>query len=121
MFTILPADDAKTAELSKREGQTRPLSAMVLTVDEAMVGHVLYRVERDRLELLCLRAPDDAYAEWLVRAALNAGVNRMAITATCSDPTLFPLLTGLGFRAVGTAYEVFIPDFFNRPCCGGEK
>ena len=121
MFTILPADDAKTALLAAKEGQALPLSAMVLTVDDAESGHVLYRVERDRLELLCLRAPDNDLAEWLVRAALNVGVNRLAITAVCSDPVLFPLLDSLGFRAVGTTYEVFIPDFFNRPCCGGGK
>ena len=121
MFTILPADDNKTAVLAQREGHTLPLSAMVLTVDDAEAGHVLYRVERDCLEILSLRAPDADYSEWLVRAALNAGVNRMAITATCSDPVLFPLLSGLGFSAVLDRYEVFIPDFFNRPCCGGEK
>ena len=121
MFTILPADDQKTALLAAKEGQVLPLSAMVLAVDDVESGHVLYRVEQDRLELLCLRAPDNDLAEWLVRAALNAGVNRLAITAVCSDPVLFPLLGNLGFGAAGTAYEVFIPDFFNRPCCGGEK
>ena len=121
MFTILPADDKTTEELAQREAQSLPLSAMVLTVDDTEAGYVLYRVERDRLEILCLRAPDADLSEWLVRAALNAGVNRLAITATCSDPVLFPLLSGLGFRAEGSRYEVFIPDFFNRPCCGGEK
>ncbi len=119
MFTILPVDEQTTAALAQREGQTLPLSAMVLTVDDAVAGHVLYRVERDRLELLCLRAPDDAFAEWLVRAALNAGVNRMAITAFCADPVWFSLLSGLGFTVCEGGYEVFIPDFFNRPCCGG--
>lgn len=121
MFTILPADDKTTEELAQREAQSLPLSAMVLTVDGAEAGHVLYRVERDRLDILCLRAPDPDLSEWLVRAALNAGVNRLAITATCSDPVLFPLLEGLGFHATGEVYEVFIPDFFNRPCCGGKK
>ncbi len=121
MFTILPANETETASLARREGQELPLSAMVLTVDETVSGHVLFRVDRDRLDILCLRAPDEFYSEWLVRAALNAGVNRLAITAPCSDPVLFPLLGGLGFRPEGAAYEVFIPDFFTRPCCGGEK
>ncbi len=121
MFTILPADDRQAAELAHREGQTMPLSAMLLTVGEDVSGHVLYRVERDRLELLCLRAPDDEYAEWLIRAALNAGVNRLAVTASCAEPTLFPLLDRLGFGAVAGGRELFIPDFFNRPCRCGEK
>lgn len=121
MFSILPADDQKTAALAQQEGRQLPLSALVLTVAEKEDGYALYRVERDCLELICLRSPDDEYAEWLVRAVLNAGVNRLAITATCSDPVLFPLLDRLGFRAQGAAMEVFIPDFFNRPCCGGGK
>ena len=121
MFSILPANETETAALAKREGQTLPLIAMILRVDDTVSGHVLFRVDRDKLELLCLRGPDDFYGEWLVRAALNAGVNRLAITAYCADPVLFPLLEGLGFHAEGATFEVFIPDFFTRPCCGGGK
>lgn len=121
MFTVLPANEAQTAELAQSEKQAMPVSAMILTVEGETSGHVLYRVERDRLELLCLRAPDDEYAEWLVRAALNAGVNRMAITAVCAEPTLFSLLDRLGFATVSNGRGLFIPDFFNRPCRCGEK
>ncbi len=121
MFSILPVDEKTTAELAQREGKELPLSAMLLRIDDVVSGHVLYRVDRDTLEILCLRAPDDEYTEWLVRAALNAGVNRLAITAVCNDPVLFPHLIRLGFTPQGSGYEVFIPHFFTRPCCGGEK
>ncbi len=116
MFTILPADEAKTAMLAQREGMTMPLSALVLTEADAETGYVLFRIERDTVELLCLRSRDDSLTEWLVRAALNAAANRCAVTAVCHDVAAFPLLERLGFVRDGADYTVFIPDFFNRPC-----
>lgn len=119
MFSILPADEQKTKKLAQREGVAQSVAAMVLTVGEEERGYVLFATERDMAEIVCLRSLDADLEEWLVRAALNAAVNRNAITATCSDPMLFPLLKRLGFEANGAKYEVFIPEFFTRPCCGG--
>lgn len=119
MFTIMPADDAKTAVLAAREKLVMPLSAFVLTVDGKEEGYALFRVDRDTVEILCLRSPDDELAEWVVRAVLNAGANRLAITAVCREPVLFPLLERLRFTQTESGYEVFIPEFFGRPCqCG---
>ena len=119
MFSILPADEQKTKELAHREGVTQTVAAMVLAVGEEERGYVLFAVKQDIAEIVCLRSQDAELEEWLVRAALNAAVNRNAITATCSDPVLFPLLKRLGFEVKKTECEVFIPGFFTRPCCGG--
>jgi len=119
MFTILPTDEAKTAVLAAREKQVMPLSALTLTVDDQEEGYALFRVERDTVNILCLRSPDDDLAEWLVRAVLNAAANRLAITAVCGETVLFPLLERLGFTRTANGYEVFIPEFFNRPCHHG--
>ena len=119
MFTILPADDAKAAVLAAREKLVMPLSAVVLMVDGKEEGYALFRVERDTVEILCLRSPDGELAEWVVRAVLNAAANRLAITAVCRETVLFPLLERLNFTQVENGYEVFIPEFFGRPCqCG---
>ena len=119
MFSILPASEEKAAALAKREGLTKPLSALVLTVGDEEQGYALFDVDRDTVELLCLRSPDGELEEWLVRAVLNAGANRNAITAVCRETVLFPLLARLGFAVSGEGYEVFIPEFFGRPCHGG--
>lgn len=118
MFTILPADTVKTARLAQREGVEGAVFALILTVGEEECGYALYRVERDTAELVCLRSQESDLEEWLVRAVLNAAANRNALTARCTDPVVFPLLQRLGFAANNGGYEVFIPDFFNRPCCG---
>ncbi len=115
MFSILPADEAKTALLLQRE-KIADAVAMVLTVDGDETGYALYRVERDTVNILCLRAPEGEWEEWLVRAVLNAAVSRNAITAVSHEPLIFPLLERLGFAATKTGYEVFIPEFFTRPC-----
>ncbi len=121
MFTIAPADADKAAALAKREQQTGTPSAMVLTVDGTETGYALFAVERDTVCLLCLRSQVAELEEWLLRAVLNAAANRLAITAVCEDVTLFPLLKRLHFAEENGVCTVFIPDFFNRPCCGGEK
>lgn len=118
MFSIVPADEAKTASLLQREKIT-DADAMVLTVDGEEIGYALYCVSRDTVDILCLRAPEGEWEEWLVRAVLNAAVNRNAITALCREPLLFPLLKRLGFAVSEAGCEVFIPEFFTRPCHDG--
>ena len=118
MFSILPADEQKTAQLLQREGLTQPAMAMVLTMGGEERGYVLLSLQRDIAEILCLRSQNEELEEWLVRAALNAAANRNAITAVCKDPIVFPLLTRLGFAANGEGDAVFIPEFVMRPCRG---
>lgn len=118
MFTILPADEQKTAALAQRERVEMPVSAMVLTVENEECGYALFAIQRDCVTVLCLRAPDETWAEWVLRAVLNATANRGAVDARFLDSTWFPLVKRLGFEFCNDEYTVFIADFFNRPCCG---
>lgn len=121
MFTILPADEQKTAALAQREGVCMPVSAMVLTVDDTETGYALFTIQRDCVTVACLYAPDEAWAEWVLRAVLNAAANRGAVDARFSDAAWFPLVKRLGFASCNGEYTVFIPDFFNRPCHSNQK
>ena len=118
MFEIHPADATKTAELAAKEGLDAT-SAMVVWNDGEEAGYVLYQIEKDTVVLLRVRCENEDLQEWLVRAALNAGVNRLATDAVCRESELVPLLERLGFAESEDGYTLFIPDFFNRPCAGG--
>lgn len=118
MFEIHPVDADKAAQLAKLAGVDLPVLAMVLWVNGVEDGYVLYSIEKDTAQILCISCTDPALQEWLVRAALNAAANRYAITAVCECKELFPLLQRLGFTDEGDRLSVFIPDFFNRPCAG---
>lgn len=118
MFEIHPAKADKTEALAKQEGLDT-VSAMVVWNDGEEAGYVLYRVERDTVFLFRVRCEHLELQEWLVRAALNAGVNRLATDAVCAEPELFDLMERLGFTREGDKYTLFIPAFFNRPCAGG--
>ncbi len=121
MFTILPADEQKTAALAQRERIGMPVSGMVLTVDDTETGYALFTIQRDCVTVVCLRAPDEAWAEWVLRAVLNAAANRGAVDAHLCDAAWFPLAKRLGFALCDDGYTVFIPDFFNRPCQSNQK
>lgn len=116
MITILPVDEIKTAELAKKEGVSSPAFAMSMMDGSEDLGYVLYRVEKDVLEIVKLFSCDSFLEEGLVRAALNDGVNRQAVTAICRDASLFFLLESLGFSKEKECMTIFIPDFFNKPC-----
>lgn len=118
MFEIHPAAVDKAAALAQKEKVEPTASAMVLWENDVENGYILYRIEKDTVELLCARCADADLQEWLVRAALSAAVNRNAITAICGNAELFELLRGLGFAQEGDSLSMFIPDFFNRPCAG---
>lgn len=118
MITILPADNETTKALAEKENILLPAFAMVMSAGNETLGHVLYRVENDTLEILTLYSCDAMLEEGLVRAALNDGVNRRAVTAFCNNTALFFLLESLGFRLENGTMSIFIPDFFNRPCHG---
>lgn len=118
MFEIHPVADDKAAALAWQIGVTAPASAMVVWNEGEEAGFILYRMVKDTIELLGARCAIEELGEWLVRAALNAGVNRNAVTAVCAAPALFPLLEKLGFEREGERMTVFIPAFFTRPCAG---
>ena len=116
MITILPADKEKTTALAQKEAVSLPISAMIMTDGTNELGYVLYRVEKDVLEIIKLYSCDNFLEEGLVRAALNDGVNRQTVTAVCQNTALFFLLESLGFSFKNNEMNIFIPDFFNRPC-----
>ncbi|MBO5929035.1 MAG: hypothetical protein J6Q42_03335 [Clostridia bacterium] len=116
MITILPADKEKTTALAQKEAVSLPISAMIMTDGTNELGYVLYRVEKDVLEIIKLYSCDTFLEEGLVRAALNDGVNRQTVTAVCQNTALFFLLESLGFSFKNNEMNIFIPDFFNRPC-----
>ncbi len=118
MFEIHPAAPDKAAVLAAREGLTGAVSAMVLWDKGEESGYILYRLQKDTVQLLACRSVDADLQEWLVRAALNAAANRNAVTAVCGDETYFSLLQKLGFIVENGCATVSIPDVFNRPCQG---
>ena len=118
MVEVHPADKAKTEELAKRAGITVPVRAMDMSRAGKELGYVLYTIDRDTIELVALYSDEQPLEELLVRAALNDGVNALAITAVCRNSAHFELLKRLGFTEENGAYAIFIPDFFMRPCSG---
>ncbi len=118
MVEVHPADKAKTEELAKRAGVTAAVCAMNMSRAGEELGYVLYTIDRDTIEIVSLYSAEEPLEELLIRAALNAGVNALAITAVCRNTAHFRLLERLGFVKENEAYSIFIPDFFMRPCSG---
>ena len=118
MVEVHPADEAKTEELAKRACVSLPVQAMNMTRAGDELGYVLYTIDRDTIEIVSLYSAEEPLEELLVRAALNSGVNALAITAVCRNVAHFPLLERLGFVNENDAYTIFIPNFFMRPCSG---
>ncbi len=118
MLEIHPADAVKTAEFVQAEGQPEGTAALRMTDGDREIGYVLYRMDRDTLYMTAARCEEPDLYEWLLRAAMNAGVNRNAITAVCEIRDWFSMVERFGFEKEGERYTVFIPDFFTRPCQG---
>ena len=118
MFEIHPVDGDKSGILARKAGVELPVSAMMLWENGEERGHILYRIEGDRVELLTIDCSDPDLAQWLIRGALNAAANRAAVTAVCGNAALFSSLDGLGFVQKGDKYSLHIPDLFSRPCAG---
>ncbi len=118
MVEVHPVDKIEAERFAERAGVTAPVRAMRMSRGEQELGYVLYRIDRDTMELVALYSCELALEELLVRAALNDAVNELAITAVCRNAAHFELLQRLGFDKEGEAYTIFIPDFFMRPCSG---
>jgi len=59
-----------------------PLSlVMAATEQNRVLGHCIFRVAGDVCEVYAINAGDDTLADGLIRAALNFGLNRGAVTA----------------------------------------
>ncbi len=119
MFEIHPVAGDKATSWATQMGVDPAAHVMVVWNDGEEAGGIAYRLVKDTIELLGIRCAITELREWLVRAALNAGANRNAVTATCAVEDLFESLCSLGFEQAEDRVEVFIPAFFNRPCAGG--
>lgn len=70
----------------------------------------------EEVTLQSVDAPDDVFAEGLVRAALNVGRERGIACAVCGETALFPLLDRLRFEVTENGRAVDIAAFFARGC-----
>ena len=118
MVEVHPADNETAKRLAQPYGEFSDARAMTMSRAGEDLGWILYRVDRDRMELIALYSAEEPLEELLVRAALNDAVNALAIDAVCRNPAHFALLERLGFTAEGDGYTIFIPSFFMRPCNG---
>ena len=113
MITILPADEAFLQSISAPDGA----DAMVLRdSDGSVFGHALFRMSGDRVEVLSVHTDLPLMAEGLVRAVLNTGDCRGAVTGFCADDNLAPLLRRLEFAPIEGGYAVSLEQFFRGEC-----
>ena len=118
MVEVHPVDKAEAEALATRLGTKTPTRAMRMKSGGEEIGYVLYTVEGAVTELTALFSQDESLEELLVRAFLNDAANANATDAICANPTVFPLLERLGFHRTQNGFEIFIPEFFLRPCSG---
>ena len=113
MITILPADEAFLQSVSAPVGA----DAMVLRdSDGSVFGYALFRMCGDRVEVLSVHTELPMMAEGLVRAVLNTGDCRGAVTGFCADDNLAPMLTRLEFKPMEGGYAVSLEQFFRGDC-----
>lgn len=113
MITILPADKAFLQSVAAPDG----VEAMVLRdSDGSAFGHALFRVIKDRVEVLSVHTELPVMAEGLIRSVLNVGDCRGADTGFCANEELVPLLRHLEFEPVEGGYAVSLAQFFRGEC-----
>ena len=68
MFSILPADEQKTAALAKREGASLPVVALTLTVNGVEDGYVMAQqlLQSGKKSFACGRLPRNTRNGWCV-------------------------------------------------------
>ena len=98
MVSIVPADDARRAELLGQAGIADDGAACLVAVNRTrLCGYAVYRLTEHTAELLAAEADDSLLADGLIRAALHAAREKGAVTACCRQPALYPVLGALGF------------------------
>lgn len=115
MITILPADEAFLQEIQAPAGT----DAMVLRdKDGTVFGHALFQVSGEEIEILQVETNMPLMTEALIRAVLNTGDCRGAVTGVCREEALADVLKRLEFRKKAERYEVSIDAFFRSGCHG---
>lgn len=113
MITILPADEAFLQSIHA----PADADAMVLRErDGTVFGYALFRVTGDTVEILQVETEEPLMTEALIRAVLNAGDCRGAMTGVCRIESLAPVLKRLEFSPTDDGYAVSIDAFFRSGC-----
>ena len=113
MITIQPADKAFLASVSAPVGA----DAMVLRdSDGTVLGHALFAVAGETVEVLSVHTDVPLMAEGLIRSVLNTGDCRGAKAGLCRDEALAPLLKRLEFVPGEDGYTVSIQAFLYGEC-----
>ena len=116
MITIMPADKAFLQSIEAPLGT----DAMVLRDSGGSVdGYALFRVEGEVIEILRVETSLPMMTEGLIRAVLNTGDCRGAVTGICRDSALGTVLSHLEFKEQDGVWCVLIENFFHGECkCG---
>ena len=113
MITIRPADKAFLESVAAPAGT----DAMVLRDSDGTVfGHALFAVHGDIVEILHVQSEEPLMKEGLIRAVLNTGDCRGAVTGLCRVKALQPLLKRLEFAPAEDGWTVSIDAFFHGDC-----
>lgn len=113
MITIQPADKAFLQSISAPDGA----DAMVLRdSDSTVLGHALFTVSGDTVEILSVDTAIPLMAEGLIRSVLNTGDCRGAVTGLCRNEGMAPLLRHLEFVSGPEGYTVSVQDFLYGEC-----
>lgn len=113
MITIQPADNGFLNSISAPDGT----DAMVLRdSDGTVLGHALFAVRGDTVEILSVHTDLPMMTEGLIRSVLNTGDCRGATVGLCRQEALAPILTRLEFVPADGGYTVSIPSFLYGEC-----
>jgi hypothetical protein len=108
VITIMPADEAFLRSINAPTGA----DAMVLRDSGGTVdGYALFRMEDDAVEILRVETDLPMMTEGLIRAVLNTGDCRGAVTGVCRVAELSAVLTRLEFVEQDGVWRVSIEKF----------
>ena len=113
MITIQPADKAFLCDIAAPDAA----DAMVLRdSDGTVLGHALFTVSGDTVEILSVETDLPMMAEGLIRSVLNTGDCRGASIGLCRLESLAPMLKRLEFVPTDGGYTVSIQSFLYGEC-----
>lgn len=126
MITIMPAKRPDDDEVLAALGVPAHADALLLRDSGGEVlGHAVFAVNGDTVEVICVQCPVPMLAEGLIRAVLNAGDCRGAAFGLCRDADTAgvseAMLRGLEFAPAEDGMRVSIEAFFRSGCRHGEK
>ena len=113
MITIQPANKEFLAEIAAPANT----DAMVLRdSDGTVLGHALFAVHGDTVEILSVVTDIPMMSEGLIRSVLNTGDYRGATIGLCRLESLAAMLKRLEFVPAEDGYTVSIQSFLYGDC-----